>query len=233
MDGFVTSYTQTGRNGSVIMDCFSPSHVPVITTLASEFALFDEYFAGVPGPTFPNRLFSMSATSDGYGDNSGARTAGGGRTLCRALIERFPPRVSPFDLCSRLAAGPDLPAPRRGQRQLAGLLSGRSHVPAFPGSARERGSHAPSASAALPAPPTGLQYTRSNESLRKHHFFDKFYTDAAAGDLPSFTWLDPAYLDDPPFHNATDQHPAHDVALGEAVRARSPGWSRVRTRAIV
>ena len=24
-------------------------------------------------------------------------------------------------------------------------------------------------------PPLRLQYTRSNESLRKHHFFDKFY----------------------------------------------------------
>jgi phospholipase C len=75
MNGFVSSYTKTGQNGSVIMDCFAPAHVPVITTLASEFTLFDEYFPGVPGPTFPNRLFAMSATSDGYGDNSGERTA--------------------------------------------------------------------------------------------------------------------------------------------------------------
>lgn len=75
MDGFVFAYNKTGQSGAAIMDCFAPEHVPVITTLASEFALFDSYFAGVPGPTFPNRLFSMSATSDGFGDNSASETA--------------------------------------------------------------------------------------------------------------------------------------------------------------
>jgi phospholipase C len=65
MDGFVAAYAKHGSNGSIIMDCFKPEAVPVISTLAMEFALFDEYFAGVPGPTFPNRLFGMSATSDG------------------------------------------------------------------------------------------------------------------------------------------------------------------------
>lgn len=74
MDGFVAAYAKHGSNGSIIMDCFKPEAVPVISTLAMEFALFDEYFAGVPGPTFPNRLFGMSATSDGYGDNNDTRT---------------------------------------------------------------------------------------------------------------------------------------------------------------
>ena len=49
MSGFVKSY---GTNrGESIMDCFAPEHVPVISTLAMEFAVFDHFFAAVPGPT--------------------------------------------------------------------------------------------------------------------------------------------------------------------------------------
>lgn len=33
------------------MSCFNQSTVPVISTLAKEFALIDEYYASVPGPT--------------------------------------------------------------------------------------------------------------------------------------------------------------------------------------
>jgi phospholipase C len=35
--------------GPKIMSCFDPSKVPVITTLAQEFVLFDQYFSSVPG----------------------------------------------------------------------------------------------------------------------------------------------------------------------------------------
>jgi phospholipase C len=52
-----------------IMDCMSPDHVPIISTLAMEFALFDRFYAGLPGPTLPNRLFGMSASSNGYTTN--------------------------------------------------------------------------------------------------------------------------------------------------------------------
>lgn len=37
-------------------------------------------YASVPGPTFPNRLYAMSATSHGYGDNSILQSALGMRT---------------------------------------------------------------------------------------------------------------------------------------------------------
>ena len=51
------------------MKCFAPENVPAISTLASEFAVFDGYFASVPGPTEPNRCYAMSATSHGMGTN--------------------------------------------------------------------------------------------------------------------------------------------------------------------
>jgi phospholipase C len=61
--------------------------------------------------------------------------------------------------------------------------------------------------------------------------FDQFKADAAAGNLPNYSFIDPRYYD---FFGvgATDQHPDHDVAAGEdfirqvyeAVRS-SPAWN--------
>lgn len=47
------------------MSAQATKDVPVITTLANEFALFDNYFASYPGPTNPNRLFVHAGTCDG------------------------------------------------------------------------------------------------------------------------------------------------------------------------
>lgn len=52
------------------MDTWTPDRVPIISTLAQNFALFDEYYASVPGPTDVNRLFLHSATSLGEGHNN-------------------------------------------------------------------------------------------------------------------------------------------------------------------
>lgn len=41
------------------MNMFTPDRLPVMTALASEFALFDRFFASHPGPTWPNRLFQL------------------------------------------------------------------------------------------------------------------------------------------------------------------------------
>jgi phospholipase C len=38
---------------------------PIINTLATEFAVFDNWFCSLPGPTDPNRAFAMSGTSAG------------------------------------------------------------------------------------------------------------------------------------------------------------------------
>ena len=37
----------------------------MITALAQEFAIMDRFFASLPGPTDPNRMFALSATSLG------------------------------------------------------------------------------------------------------------------------------------------------------------------------
>jgi phospholipase C len=48
-----------------VMSCFTPERVPVLSALAEEFVLMDHFFAAHPGPTWPNRLYTLSATSAG------------------------------------------------------------------------------------------------------------------------------------------------------------------------
>jgi phospholipase C len=47
------------------MSCFAPDKVPVMMQLAREFAVCDNWFASLPGPTFPNRFFLYAASSSG------------------------------------------------------------------------------------------------------------------------------------------------------------------------
>lgn len=62
-----------------IMGSFSPEMLPVLSTLASEFAVFDHWFAGVPSQTFCNRSFFHASTSHGFVTNQGG--AGFGKWL--------------------------------------------------------------------------------------------------------------------------------------------------------
>lgn len=57
-----------------IMGSFSPEMLPVLSTLAAEFAVFDHWYAGVPSQTFCNRSFFHASTSHGFVTNQ----AGGG-----------------------------------------------------------------------------------------------------------------------------------------------------------
>jgi hypothetical protein len=47
------------------MDCFSEDQLPVMTMLAKEFAICDNWFSSMPGPTWPNRFFLVAGTSGG------------------------------------------------------------------------------------------------------------------------------------------------------------------------
>jgi len=88
--GFVIDYAQQPGNNNDpkkaarIMKCFSPERIPVLTTLAQEFAVCDRWFASVPGPTLPNRAFAHCATSHGHVDMNPLAYLGV-RTLYEAL----------------------------------------------------------------------------------------------------------------------------------------------------
>ena len=55
----------------VAMGAFSPKMMPVLSTLAREFAVYDRWHAAVPSQTFCNRLFFHASTSHGYVTNHG------------------------------------------------------------------------------------------------------------------------------------------------------------------
>jgi phospholipase C len=68
MQGFVSNYqTVTGNAAKAanIMKCFSPANLPVLTTLAQQYATCDHWYSSIPGPTLPNRLYAHCGTSQG------------------------------------------------------------------------------------------------------------------------------------------------------------------------
>jgi phospholipase C len=64
--GFIQNYLDDGATDpDRIMKCFTPDQLPVLTTLAREFAICDQWFSSLPGPTWPNRFFLLAASSGG------------------------------------------------------------------------------------------------------------------------------------------------------------------------
>src|SRR2546423_4777880 len=68
MTGFIKNYYRQRRDSAhsqKIMYYFTPKQLPVLTTLAQEFAVFNAWFASIPGPTLCNRAFAHYGTSFG------------------------------------------------------------------------------------------------------------------------------------------------------------------------
>ena len=79
MSGFASSYATSVSEATGmpapdhigdIMACFkTKTQLPVIYQLASEFAICDQWFSSIPGPTWPNRFFVHGASSAGWADS--------------------------------------------------------------------------------------------------------------------------------------------------------------------
>jgi phospholipase C len=77
MDGFVRNYlaqqalnpTET-YDAKSVMHYFTPDQVPVLSTLAKQFAVCDRWFASAPCQTWPNRWFAHAATADRQENNN-------------------------------------------------------------------------------------------------------------------------------------------------------------------
>jgi phospholipase C len=68
MQGFVKSYFNQQhdvKHSAKILYYFTPEKLPVLSTLATEFAVFNGWFASIPGPTICNRAFAHYGTSFG------------------------------------------------------------------------------------------------------------------------------------------------------------------------
>ena len=71
MDGFIKSQLimSPPQNVTNPIAMFNKQSAPIINTLAEEYAVFDQWFCSLPGPTDPNRQFAMSGTSMGISTN--------------------------------------------------------------------------------------------------------------------------------------------------------------------
>lgn len=73
--GFVANYATTTDEGTglpsptaigdIMMCLNTPTQLPVLYQLATEFAICDHWFSSMPGPTWPNRYFVHGASSSG------------------------------------------------------------------------------------------------------------------------------------------------------------------------
>src|SRR5947207_4158972 len=71
MQGFIKSYATQGTSTNAsraIMSYFPPDQLPVLTRLATEYAVFNGWFSSIPGPTICNRAFAHYGTSFGNVD---------------------------------------------------------------------------------------------------------------------------------------------------------------------
>jgi phospholipase C len=74
MQGFIRNYADQKdkpKDALRIMECLTPETLPVLSSLAHNYAVFDRWFASIPTQTFCNRSFVHAGTSSGYVNNGG------------------------------------------------------------------------------------------------------------------------------------------------------------------
>jgi phospholipase C len=68
--GFIVNYEYaTASTANQIMEAYSTAQLPVLSSLAQNFAISDEWFCSVPSQTWPNRSFVHAGTSNGNVNN--------------------------------------------------------------------------------------------------------------------------------------------------------------------
>ena len=185
MSGFVDNYLDQKAaapgtyDAKAIMHYFTPDQVPVISKLATQFAVSDCWYASAPCQTWPNRFFVHTATANGYENNM--------------------PLHLPYDMTTIYNRCED-----------AGTVSWNIYFHDI--------AQAKTLAKLWP--------------LADHfHFFDTFVIDAKTGNLPAYSFIEPRYFTF--IHLPNDQHPPHEVTLGEqliadtynALRA-GPKWTK-------
>ena len=69
MWGFVQAYGRITQNVNGIMECYTPDQVPALSYLAKQYAVCDRWFGSAPCETFPNRAFIHAGSSFGRLNN--------------------------------------------------------------------------------------------------------------------------------------------------------------------
>ena len=123
MNGFASIAPGGAKNIPFVMSAFNSTNLPVLSSLAMEYAVFDAWFPSAPTCTNPNREFMMSGTSHGMLDNS-FPDAGFPQETHFAFLERH--NVSWVRCAPRTAAGLQR---ARAHRALLLACSARARAP--------------------------------------------------------------------------------------------------------
>ena len=82
------------QQGAEVMEGFDPKNLPVSFTLAQEYAVFDKWYSAFPGPSWPNHLYSLLATTagctntgDGYNCGPKATATYPGRSIFDGMAD--------------------------------------------------------------------------------------------------------------------------------------------------
>lgn len=172
MQGFVKSYFQQRANvnsSHSVMYYFTPEKLPVLTTLATEFAVFNAWFSSVPGPTICNRAFAHYGTSFGnVGMNLFYATGSVPSIYERLIWAGHSAKIYYYDLQSS---------------SLGTINIVKNHPQLFA-------------------------------------TFNDFLVDCKNDRLPEYCFIEPNYVhhsrDDGTQALASDQHPGHNVQVGES-----------------
>lgn len=168
----------------VIMECYDPADIPVLSGLAREFAVFDHWFCAVPSETICNRNFWHAGTSWGHvinpgpGDDTGDEPNGPNtdRWLSDTVGETLFNQLSISARSWKIYSDNKIPLP------------GKTNFP-------------------FPAVPL-LHFLAFAPLLifdRPDIFntLDNFKSDCASGNLPAYSFIEPNFFDP---HN--DMHPS-------------------------
>jgi phospholipase C len=210
MDGFVASAAQTlagsGSDGdaSCVMGYYDRADVPVYDHLAERFAVCDRWFSSVPGATLPNRLYALCGVAAGSRDDR--------PTYVPPLYHEpsFVRHLDAYDVSWRWYSFD--PATLR----LADVNYRLGHHQRFGYFSK-----------------SGLPW-RTVLDVSCNPKIPSFLEDAAAGTLPSVSWIDPAFTN---FNllgfPVNDDHPPADIKDGQDLilavydaLAGGPQWHR-------
>ena len=211
MSGFVESYAKTLSDRGVqdadvgrIMGYYNGADVPVYGHLAREFAVCDRWFSSVPGATWPNRLYAVCGSAAGSRD---------------ALPRNLPPLyhrpsfVRPLDSHGGSWRWYSF---ETGTLRLADSHYRLGHQDRF----------------------AFFSHTILSWKTRLEHSIDpkapSFIEDAARGELPSVSWIDPNFSNFNPIgFRPNDDHVPADIRDGQELvlaayhaLATSPQWER-------
>jgi phospholipase C len=193
MDGFAASYAATLQSLGVadgdpgpVMGYYNAADVPVYDHLAREFAICDRWFSSVPGATWPNRLYALCGRAAGSRDGH---------------PHNLPPFYNQPSFARHLDAhgiswrwySSDV-----GTLRMADELYCLGHHDKF-----------------AYFTTTGLPW-KARLNWRVQADIPTFLEDAAAGTLPSVSWIDPSFGNFNPLGVLqNDDHPPADVKDGQ------------------